>query len=121
MSVVALHNIQATLRQPSKAVLEIEPLPRATRDLMVMAILEEAGVKPNEAMTRGFYRSVLCLCLLAAGQTREQCAVLLNIQQDTVKKHIQRVQERLNGKGRLHTYRLAKQEGYIFEHSKTSE
>lgn len=90
---------------------------RKIRDAMIATILAESGIKPNKTPLNPLtMQQILCLCLLASGQTTRQCAVLLNIQEDTVHKHEKRIREKLNAVHRLHAYHIARQKGYIIEH-----
>lgn len=92
-------------------------LPRKIRAALIATLLEENGIQPNKTLLSPLSsQQTLCLCLLAAGQTTKECAVLLNIKEDTVHKYERRIREKLKAVHRLHAYHIACQRGYIFCH-----
>lgn len=92
-------------------------IPRKVRAAMIATLLEESGIQPNKTLLSPLSsQQTLCLCLLAAGQTTKECAVLVNIKEDTVHKYERRIREKLNAVHRLHAYHIARQRGYIFSH-----
>lgn len=93
------------------------PIPREIRAAMIAALLEDSGVKPNKlALNPLSSQQTLCLCLLAAGQTTKECALLLNIKEETVHKYERRIREKLKAVHRVHAYHIARQKGYIIEY-----